>query len=156
MSTRSWIGREKKNGRVDVIYCHWDGYPSHNGKILHKHYQDPVKVKQLIQLGALSSLREKVVPPEGVEHTYEKPLADVTIAYKRDRYGRKKKGYAHTKYLSIDEMLAHTSDEGWCIEFIYLFTKENEWLMWDTGQLPLSALARPKLSEVLELVTNDD
>jgi hypothetical protein len=42
------------------IYCHWDGYPSHNGRILRENYTTHDEVVALIQLGGLSSLRESL------------------------------------------------------------------------------------------------
>lgn len=43
------------------------------------------KVKELINLGDLSSVEKYVNPPEGVTHTFDHPYPDVTIAYCRDR-----------------------------------------------------------------------
>ena len=40
MATRSRIAIEKQDGTVDSIYCHWDVYLSHNGKILFNHYDN--------------------------------------------------------------------------------------------------------------------
>ena len=56
MATRSRIGILNDDGTVDSIYCHWDGYLSHNGKILFEHYTDPAVVQELIALGDISSL----------------------------------------------------------------------------------------------------
>ena len=38
MSTRSWIGMVNKDGTVNASYCHFDGCPSGNGKILLENY----------------------------------------------------------------------------------------------------------------------
>lgn len=74
MSTRSAIAiQETKNGPVRHIYCHYDGYPSHNGKILNEHYRDPAKVKELLALGDMSSLDETI---------------DKSVFYHRDRKER--------------------------------------------------------------------
>ena len=56
MGTRSTIAIEYADGTVEQIYCHWDGYLSHNGQILHKHYSDPFKLRDLIDMGDMSSL----------------------------------------------------------------------------------------------------
>ena len=69
MATRSRIAIENEDGTVDSIYCHWDGYPSHNGKILKEHYSDRAKLKQLIELGSISSLGSKIEPTG--EHTFD-------------------------------------------------------------------------------------
>ena len=56
MGTRSTIALEYADGTVEQVYCHWDGYLEHNGKILAEHYMDPFKVRDLINLGGFSSL----------------------------------------------------------------------------------------------------
>lgn len=56
MGTRSRIGKVMPDGTVKSIYCHWDGYLSHNGRILLNYYSDPEKVDKLLALGWLSSL----------------------------------------------------------------------------------------------------
>ena len=48
MATRSRIGMVKDDGTVESIYCHFDGYPSNNGKILKEHYADKSKVEKLL------------------------------------------------------------------------------------------------------------
>ena len=64
MATRSTIALEYADGTVHQVYCHWDGYLAHNGLILQEHYLDPFKVRNLINLGGLSTLRPEV----GVKH----------------------------------------------------------------------------------------
>jgi hypothetical protein len=56
MGTRSTIALEFADGTVEQVYCHWDGYLDHNGRILQEHYSDPFKLRELIDLGDLSSL----------------------------------------------------------------------------------------------------
>jgi hypothetical protein len=70
MGTRSTIAIEFADGSVSQVYCHWDGYLEHNGQILEQHYMDPFKVRELIELGDFSSLRETVA--ETAETAYSK------------------------------------------------------------------------------------
>lgn len=56
MGTRSTIALEFADGTVEQVYCHWDGYLDNNGAILQANYMDPFKVKELLALGAFSSL----------------------------------------------------------------------------------------------------
>jgi len=56
MSTRSRIGMIMEDGTVHSVYCHCDGYPSYNGRILKEYYNTSEKVKELISLGDISSL----------------------------------------------------------------------------------------------------
>lgn len=69
MGTRSTIALEFADGTVGQVYCHWDGYLSHNGKILLDHYMDPFKLQKLIDLGDVSSLGSNV----GVKHEFDNP-----------------------------------------------------------------------------------
>lgn len=41
MSTRSTIAIENGNGTIKKVYCHYDGYISHVGKVLAEHYSHP-------------------------------------------------------------------------------------------------------------------
>jgi hypothetical protein len=82
MATRSTIARLNADHTVTAIYCHWDGYVHHNGHILKDHYMDPVKIDQLINLGALSSLR----PLIGEKQDFDRPTdEDWCVVYGRDR-----------------------------------------------------------------------
>jgi hypothetical protein len=119
MATRSRIGIENENGRIESIYCHWDGHPGTNGKTLAEHYTDAEKVKALIALGDISSLHENVGPVDGVEHSFDKPAGGVTVAYHRDR-GEDFRGPAVKHSM---EGFANSDYE----EYGYVFTKENEW-----------------------------
>lgn len=98
MATRSFIGKKEEDGSVKYIYCHSDGYLSHNGFILSTHYTDPQKVDKLIELGDISFLHKHVEPQselapcrynwritEPVRHSFDTPHEDVTVAYRRDR-----------------------------------------------------------------------
>mgnify|MGYP001178961423 CR=1 FL=1 len=84
MGTRSTIGMKKPDGGVVAIYCHWDGYPAHNGDILNKHWTDTDKVAQLIGLGDLSSLGTEI----GEKQDFDDRLGqddNWCLAYGRDR-----------------------------------------------------------------------
>lgn len=72
MSTRSWICLERE-GDYECIYCHWNGYLYHNGRILLKHYQDVQKVKKLLSFGGMALLGERIMPDKDILHSYEMP-----------------------------------------------------------------------------------
>ena len=58
MGTRSVIG--VMHGDVcKAVYCHWDGYLEHNGRILQEHY-DSTKANFLVALGDVSSLGKEI------------------------------------------------------------------------------------------------
>jgi hypothetical protein len=60
MGTRSTIALEYADGTVEQVYCHWDGYLDHNGKILQDNYSDPFELQRLINRGDMSSLSKTI------------------------------------------------------------------------------------------------
>jgi hypothetical protein len=94
MATRSTISLEFADGTIGQVYCHWDGYLSNNGKILQEYYSNPFVLRDLIDLGGLSSLR----PTIGIKHPfshydvdgmtvveYANLYRDMCVFYGRDR-----------------------------------------------------------------------
>lgn len=93
MATRSTIAIEFADGTVQQVYAHWDGYLEGNGAILEANYTDPFKVRDLIDLGDISSLGEQV----GEKHPfgpfevgmksedYDAQYGNMTTFYGRDR-----------------------------------------------------------------------
>lgn len=98
MGTRSYIGMERDDGSVAYIYCHWDGYPSHNGAVLMEHYSSAERMERLVALGDISSLRPKI-EPDG-PHGFTDSQDDVVIAYHRER-GEEWDGVKPTDAVSI-------------------------------------------------------
>lgn len=84
MGTRSHIGKKLQDGTIKYIYCHWDGYPEHNGVILKEHYTDEAKVDALLELGDLSILGEEIGEQQDFDdrNTYNSKWC---LAYGRDR-----------------------------------------------------------------------
>jgi hypothetical protein len=74
MATRSTISLEFADGTIGQVYCHWDGYLSNNGKILFENYSNPFVLRELIDLGGLSSLR----PTVGTKHPFSMFEANMT------------------------------------------------------------------------------
>jgi hypothetical protein len=56
MATRSTIAVQHTDGTISQIYCHWDGYLEHHGKILLTHYSTLEQVENLVQYGDMSVL----------------------------------------------------------------------------------------------------
>jgi hypothetical protein len=108
MATRSNIGILNHNGIVDYIYCHYDGYIDHNGKILNEYYNTEEKVRELISLGDMSALTETI---------------DSSIFYKRDR-GEILKIYK-TSYADYTKEYFE--------EYVYLFTPGQGWEVREYG-----------------------
>ena len=74
MATRSTIALEFADGTIGQVYCHWDGYLAHNGKMLQEYYSNPFILRDLIDLGSLSSLR----PTIGTKHPFSMFEANMT------------------------------------------------------------------------------
>jgi hypothetical protein len=114
MATRSTISIKTPEGKYHKIYCHWDGYPSNNGRILKEHYTDVDKINKLIDLGDISSLSENVEPTG--DHSYDNPQKGVVVAYGRDRG---EDGVGFKVFDSLEELSKHSEeydyvwDDGW-------------------------------------------
>lgn len=75
MSTRGRIGMKLPDGKIKSIYVHFDSYPEGVGKILTNHYNDPEKVKALVELGDISVLGtfyDKELAKKEWENKYQK------------------------------------------------------------------------------------
>lgn len=121
MATRSIISMQLEDKLFKSVYCHWDGGLDWNGKILFEHYQDVEKIKELIQLGDISSLYQDVHIPESVEHSFDKRCEGITTFYGRDR--GEKNIEAKTHY-SINGLTNRINKCG--AEFLYLY-KDSKW-----------------------------
>ena len=117
MATRAYIGLQHLDGRIEAIYCHHDGYTYSGGvgETLHKHYQDPEKITELLSGGDISGLGESPDASEG------------TTYYHRDR-GEPFKDVRSIVYHHIIEF-AKAADDA-CASYAYLFRSESgEWLV---------------------------
>lgn len=118
MATRSKIGIMSLDKTLRGIYCHWDGYPEHVGKLLLKHYNSPGLANQLMDLGHLSSLGSMI----GEQHPfswheaglspseYDARWGNVCTAYGRDRG---EANTAATNYTSLRDFEAPEAGEEW-------------------------------------------
>ena len=119
MATRSTIAVEHADGTVSQVYCHWDGYLSHNGQILVDHYDTQEKAEQLVSLGSMSSLRPKCIPDPARTHSSINPQDDVTTYYSRDNG---EPFVEPSLYPAVDNYKRNLQ----CEEYDYLFT-EGQW-----------------------------
>ena len=128
MGTRSNIGIVNEDNSVTAIYCHWDGYPSHNGKTLLNRYNDISIVNQLMLLGDLSILREKLYPNDSKPHTFQTQQEDVCVAYGRER---SESDVDCKTFINIDEFEKFAI--GTDAEYQYLFTN-GKWTYRETNR----------------------
>lgn len=118
MSTRSNIGIINADGSVTSIYVHFDGCPSHNGRILLNHWNTEDKVRDLLKLGDLSILGEVI----GEKHNFD--AHDFTTKWCR-AYGRDRgeKGTKARKHKTVKEACSSFDND-----YAYLFDPtENRW-----------------------------
>lgn len=120
MATRSRIALKNNKGQYESIYCHYDGYVEHNGKMLKEHYNNFYKILGLISLGDISSLRQEVEIPENEVHTFDNPLKEVTVAYHRDR----EEDFNNCTFNHLYDMVSHCYNE--YEEYLY-FYEGDKW-----------------------------
>jgi hypothetical protein len=56
MGTRSLIGKQLSDGSILGVYCHYDGYPAYNGRMLRDNFDTVEKVNKLIDGGDMSCI----------------------------------------------------------------------------------------------------
>ena len=119
MGTRSTIALEFADGTVEQVYCHWDGYLEHNGAILAEHYSDPFKLRDLIDLGDMSSLGERI----GTQHAFDKAPEGECTFYLRDR---KEQGCGKKKFKDFADYKANHQYE----EYEYILRACGDKAVW--------------------------
>lgn len=141
MSTRSTIAILKKDNSVDAIYCHSDGYLSHNGELLFAEYSEVEKVKALISLGDMSFLDREVSPPSSQHHNFDNRYPGVSVFYGRDRG---EEGVGTSRFNSLEEYLKSDFFQ----EYDYIFNeKKNSWYLINQNNLKLEKLSTKLLKE---------
>ena len=105
MSTRSNIVLLRKDNSCSAVYCHYDGYLEHNGRMLLDNYSSTKDVRALVSMGDIRSLKPTL--DEMAEEDYE----EAPLNYNSLRH-----------YMSEVDTLF--------IEFIYMWSEEDEsrWL----------------------------
>jgi hypothetical protein len=155
MATRSTIALEFADNTVQQVYCHWDGYLEHNGAILQGYYMDPFKVRDLIDLGDLSSLG----PTLGEAHEFDCPHAYGTPEYNAwseakqqvcTFYGRDRgeTGTGANKFKDVADYEANGQSE----EYDYILKRDGNWYVryYETNGAWVSLTEALKKTEVLE------
>jgi hypothetical protein len=128
MATRSTIALEFADGTVQQVYCHWDGYLSNNGKLLLENYSNPFTLRELIDLGDISSLRTTI----GIKHAfsqfetkmssedYDKLYGEMTTFYGRDRGETGTGAKSFKDFADYKENFCHE-------EYAYILRKDGNW-----------------------------
>ena len=117
MGTRSRIGIELSDNSIMSVYCHWDGYPSCNGRILREHYTTVEKVRELIDGGNISALhtntgwKNETLPETGPLYY---TMRGESIEQNEPR---------------VDNNIVEFLNDG--EEYAYIFNRFNEWICYD-------------------------
>ena len=122
MSTRSRIGLMLHDGTIKQIYCHNDGEIGDVGYTLFNNYNKESIVKELINLGNLSVLGDRLHTDE--PHSFQSPVEGVTIAYSRDRGEDEQE----PQIVSLDEWMSESYTNS--IEYYYLYSG-GKWEVYD-------------------------
>ena len=121
MGTRSRIGIQLKDDSILSVYCHYDGYPSFNGRVLREFYNTKEKVSQLINGGDMSCTwtnagwNNETLPEMGPLH--------YTMRGESIENNAPELSKDHGEYLKMSA----DSDE----EYSYLFA-DGEWICYNT------------------------
>ena len=138
MATRSTIALEFADGTVGQVYAHWDGYLSHNGKILSENYSDPFKLQKLIDLGDVSSLGAEI----GVKHPFDNPgsFNDAEYLEYKAKYGNMTKFYGRDRgETGIDARyfnnFEHYAKNHQYEEYEYILRTDGVWYVCQDGDV---------------------
>lgn len=140
MGTRSRIG-VMHGDKVKSIYCHWDGYLSHNGRLLQDHY-DSAKANNLVAMGDMSSLGRVI----GEAHPFSphgSPEDSALYEHAKDQgyctfYGRDR-GETGTEFRVAHTFAEFLEQADGCGAEYYYIMKDGVWYVGDTyDHSPLS------------------
>lgn len=137
MGTHSRIGYQLPDNSIISVYCHYDGYLEHNGRILAEHYQDREAVRQLIDGGSMSSLRTTHLWITSVVRTEDGDIArdmDGNWVYSPTRapqplYHTERGEELEITHGDFEEFTSGNTGE----EFAYLYTTEGKWRAYRIG-----------------------
>lgn len=114
MATRSAIAIETgipefESRDIHSIYCHWDGYPEHNGKLLHEVYNTYRSVLALLNAGSISSLDESFDKIEFHHRDMGRELDPFSVYKNRDEFISESRG----------------------LDYLYLFNQNDVWEVYE-------------------------
>jgi hypothetical protein len=149
MGTRSVIG--VMHGDVcKAVYCHWDGYLEHNGRILQEHY-DSAKANNLVALGDISSLGKEIGEKHAFSHfelraeevqAYKELTENWTTFYGRDRGEENVSWKTMTNWSQFEDFF-----NGCGAEYAYIMRDGVWYVKQYSGELEVLSQALEKVTE---------
>jgi len=119
------IALANQDGTVRAVYCHSDGYPEYNGRLLNEYWTEAVDVSELIDQGDMSSLGATLSTCKFYAQTGDEDSAYIMAS----------------EFNSYADFLTSISND---IEYVYVMLRTGKWAMADIR----SGNARP-LSDVM-------
>ena len=116
MGTRSRIGIQLQDNSVLSVYCHYDGYPEFNGRVLRDNYDTIEKVRNLIDGGDMSCTwtnagwNNETLPESGPLHYTARGESLESNAPRLD-----------------DSIFEFIKDKNNNEEYVYIWSLNNEW-----------------------------
>ena len=146
MGTRSRIGLVLGSDQIISVYCHYDGYMEHNGRILRDKYTTKEQIQELIDGGDMSCLesnhtwdskplKRRIIKADGtteliyMEHPNGSWIMDVEKEVPSPLYYSERGEDVPPQMSTFDEFISGKCDEEWC----YLFTPGEGWQAWKLG-----------------------
>jgi len=126
MATRSRIGYQLKDGSIVSVYCHWDGYPEFNGRVLRDNYTTVERVRDLLDGGNISALHTNA----GWQN---ETLPEVGPLYYTSR-GETIEDNAPKYHTNLNDFMIY-ADEGNGCDYTYHFV-DGEWVCHDLNDGP--------------------
>ena len=126
MGTRSLIGKQLNDGSILGVYCHYDGYPEYNGRMLRDHFDTDEKVNKLIDGGDMSCTwtnagwNNETLPESGPLHYTAR--------------GESLESNAPQLYKDLNEFLC-AADDNYGAEYTYHYTSAG-WICHDVRPNP--------------------
>jgi hypothetical protein len=106
------IAQTQRNGEVHAVYCHSDGYPEHNGRLLNEYWTEQADVAELIEGGDMRSL-------------------GVTLSTCKFYSNGSKEDSAYvmaSRYSNYNQFLTMLGDD---IEYVYVMLRTGKWALID-------------------------
>lgn len=119
MGTHCLIAIENKDGSVQYIYCHYDGYISHMAPLLSCEYNTRKYVEELISKGGIVALKKR----------NEMDMHSSGVESAHDMWKFEREWYMYED-----------------VYYYYLFTKDDKWVVRCKDQIELNEIMNLKVN----------